>query len=149
MDVDEDRRGIIPRGRKFVVHMRLPGGKKTWIPVANMETAKRIVKIIKIYVTGFKALGDDHPDGPGLLDEFRSAEFKQVVLQALESETDFLQQEGGVNQSTTAEVPEGMIREVLIFFSFGAQRRPEVHIRLSVDMLEEMAGLGFFCNFFL
>ena len=115
MDVDADRRGIIPRGRKFVVHRRLPGGKKTWIPVANMETAKRIVEIIDLYVAGFKALGDDHPDVPGLLEEFRSKGFKQVVLQELESETNYLQQEAGVIQSTAAEVPEGTIGAMLFF----------------------------------
>jgi hypothetical protein len=145
MDVKEDRiRGIMPRGRKFVVNMRLPGGKTTWISVDNLNWAKRIVEIIDFYVVAFRALRADHPDVPGLLEEFRRVrEFEQVVLQALESETNYLQQGAGVIQSTVAEVPEGTIRAMLFFFGlFGVQRRPEVLIRLSVDTLEEMAVLG-------
>ena len=60
-----------------------------------------------------------------------------------------MQQGAGVIQSTVAEVPEGTIRAMLFFFGlFGVQRRPEVLIRLSVDMLEEIvvSGCGFiFC----
>jgi hypothetical protein len=85
MDVEEDRiRGIIRRHDKFIVNMRLPGGKKTWITVDNLNSAKRIVEIIDLYVAAFNALPDDHPDVPGLLEEFRSVrEFTQVVLQEL------------------------------------------------------------------
>ena len=114
MDVGEGRRGIIRRGDKFVVNMRLPGGKKTWIAVDNLNSAKRIVEIIDLYVAGFKALPDDHPDVPGLLEKFRSVQiFKQVVLQELQSETNYLQPGAGVIQSTAAEVPEGTIRAML------------------------------------
>jgi hypothetical protein len=152
MDVEEDRiRGIIPRGGKFVVNMRLPGGKTTWIAVDKMNSAKRIVEIIDLYVAGFKALPDDHPDVPGLLEKFGNGEFKEVVLEELQLETDYLQQGARVIQSTAAEVPEGTIRAMLFFVLFGVPRRPEVLIWSSVDMLEEMAVLGcvFIFSFFV
>jgi hypothetical protein len=152
MDVEEDRiRGIIPRGGKFVVNMRLPGGKTTWIAVDKMNSAKRIVEIIDLYVAGFKALPDDHPDVPGLLEEFRSVgEFKQVVLQELQSETDCLQQGAGVIQSTAAEVPEGTIRAMLFFVLFGVPRRPEVLTQLSVLICLKNGGFRMcFFSFFV
>ena len=85
--MEEDRRGIIPRNNKFVVNMRLPGGKRIYTTVDDFNSAKRIVERIDLYIAGFKALPADHPDVPGLLEEFRNGEFKQVVLQALESDT--------------------------------------------------------------
>ena len=119
MDVGEGRKGIRRRGYKFVVNKRVPGGKKTWITVDNFTSAKRIVEIIDLYVAGFKALPKDHPDVPGLLEEFCSLqEFKQVVLQELQSETNYLQPGAAVIQSTAAEVPEGTIRAMLVFFCF-------------------------------
>ena len=129
--------------RQIVANMRIPGGKPIWILVDDLNSAKRIVEWIDLYVAAFKALPADHPDVPGLLEKFRNGEFKQLVLQALESEIDYLQQEAGAIQSTAAEVPEGTIRAML-FFLFGVQRKPEVHIRLSVDMLEALADLGIF-----
>ena len=115
MDVEEDRRGIIPRGRKFVVNMRLPGGKTIWMTVDNLNSAKRIVEIIHLYVAGFKALPADHRDVAGLLEEFRNVDFKQVVLQALESDTTELLQPPAANNFTAAEVLEGTIRAKLFF----------------------------------
>ncbi len=87
----------------------------TWITVDDRNSAKRIVERIDLYVAGFKALPDDHPDVPGLLEEFRNGEFKQVVLQALESDTTELLQPPAANNFTAAEVPEGTIRVKLFF----------------------------------
>jgi hypothetical protein len=116
MDVEEDRiRGIRRRRGKFVVNMRVPGVKKMWMTVPDLNAGKRIVEIIDFYVAAFKALPDNHPDVPGLLEVFRSVEFKQLVLQELQSQTNYLQQGAGVIHSTAAEVPEGTIRAMLFF----------------------------------
>ena len=95
MDVEEHWRGIRRRGRKFVVNMRLPGGNKIWTVVDDWNLAKRIVEWIDLYFAGFKALPADHPDVAGLLEEFCNVEFKKIVLQALELETDYLEQQAG------------------------------------------------------
>ena len=116
MDVEEDLKGIISQGRKFVVNMRILGGKPIWMTVDNLNLAKRVVELIHLYIAALECLPADHPDVPDLLEELRDGEFKQVVLQALESDTATeLLQPPAANYFTAAEVPEGTIRAKFFF----------------------------------
>ena len=61
------------------MELRLPGTKeKIWRTMANLESAKRFVKLVCLYIDGEKAFPPDHPDLPHL-EAFRKNEFEVFI----------------------------------------------------------------------
>ena len=95
--------GILVRGGKYIVHMRLPGpeGKKTWMHMNDLASAQRLVEICSLYIDPFNALPRHHPHRN--CHSFQKEAFEKFVLQQLEADRNSHHQNVGILQRIAME----------------------------------------------
>ena len=136
--------GILVRGGKYIVHIRLPGPerkktgikperKKTWIKMNDLESAQRLVKICSLRIDAFKALPKHHRDRS--VHQFQKEDFEESVLQQLEADRNS-HQELGIIQRIDMEgiYALGMIGILItVYHASGFRLMPEIclHRRLA------------------
>ena len=77
---------IRKRCRKPAVEVRLPGRKeKFWWVVDDVETAKRLVNLVYLYIDREKGFPPDHPDFPHL-QAFRKKEFEVFIWEEFQAQ---------------------------------------------------------------
>lgn len=95
--------GILVRGGKYIVHMRLPGpeGKKTWLNMNDLASAQRLVEICSLYIDPFNALPRHHPHRN--CHSFQKEAFEKFVLQQLEADRNSHHPKVGILQRIAME----------------------------------------------